>query len=167
MIQTNIWIYLYQKMIQTNIGIYSYKKWYKYDTNKYLYRKIFEYIRISEYSSHPVLELELSLLLKRMQIQSKRKFKIKTGATCISYSYKFGHLVAPLALPHCLCLPYWHHQLVLSCYLHQPQSRHLSLKKWSYQGYLGPIKKATAGSSEMIRLQGRVGLCVLWHFWKW
>ena len=38
-----------------------------------------------------VLELELFLLLKRMQIQSKRKFKLKIGATCISY--KFGHQV--------------------------------------------------------------------------
>ena len=58
-----------------NIRIYSYKKSYeriseyirikksyeriseyiciKNDTNEYSYRKIFEYIRISEYSSHP------------------------------------------------------------------------------------------------------------------
>ena len=49
------------------------------------------------------------------------------GTTCISY--KFGHQVAPLA--HCLWLPYWHNQLVLSCFLHQPESHQLSLKKVS------------------------------------
>ena len=37
--------------------------------------------------------------------------------------------MAPLALPHCLGMPYWHHQLVLSWYLHQPESHQLSLKK--------------------------------------
>ena len=33
-----------------NIRIYR----YEYDTNEYLYRKIFDYIRKSEYLSHPV-----------------------------------------------------------------------------------------------------------------
>ena len=34
-----------------------------------------------------------------------------------------------LALPHCLGLPYWHYLLVLSWYLHQPESHQLSLQK--------------------------------------
>ena len=59
------------------------------------------------------------------------------GSTCISS--KFGHQVAPLSLlatrshnlPHCLGLPYWH-QLVLSWYLHQPESCQLSLKNVLY-----------------------------------
>ena len=35
--------------------------------------------------------------------------------------------MAQPALPHCLGLPYGHHQLVLSCYPHQPESHQLSL----------------------------------------
>ena len=64
--------------------------------------------------------------------------------TCISY--KIGHQ----ALPHCLWFSYQYHQLVLSCYLHQPESHQLSLHKgisdWQPdptigpQVYLGPIK---------------------------
>ena len=65
------------------------------------------------------------------------------GATCISC--KFGHQMAPLALvalPHCLGLPYWHYQLVLSLYLHQLESHQLSLHKWlSYLLTLGRHKK--------------------------
>ena len=85
------------------------------------------------------------------------------GAT--SNGYKFSHQMALLALVPvlttrwrylhwlqvCLWLPYWHHQLVLSCYLHQPESHQLSLNKvelvsdtWTHrsdQGYLGPIKR--------------------------
>ena len=38
------------------------------------------------------LELVVSLLLKRMQVHSKRKFNLKTGAFCASH--KFGHQVA-------------------------------------------------------------------------
>ena len=38
------------------------------------------------------------------------------------------HQVASLALSHCLGLPYWHYQLVLSWYLHQPESHQLSLQ---------------------------------------
>ena len=47
------------------------------------------------------------------------------GATCISS--KVGHQVVSLALPHCLGRLYWHYQLVLSWYLHQPESHQLSL----------------------------------------
>ena len=42
------------------------------------------------------------------------------GAICISF--KVGHQVVSLALP-------WHYQLVLSLYIHQPESHHLSLQK--------------------------------------
>ena len=42
---------------------------------------------------------------------------------------KVGHQVVSLALPHCLGVPYWHYQLVLSWYIHQPESHQLSLKK--------------------------------------
>ena len=42
------------------------------------------------------------------------------------------------ALPHCLELPYWHYQLVLSWYLHQPESHQLSLHKVSYSLTSGP-----------------------------
>ena len=35
--------------------------------------------------------------------------------------------MAPLALPHCIGLPYWHFELVLSWYLHQPESQRLGL----------------------------------------
>ena len=45
----------------------------------------------------------------------------------LSIGSKFGHQVALHALPHCRWLPYWHHQLVLSCYFHQPESYQLSL----------------------------------------
>ena len=59
-----------------------------------------------------------------------------------------------LPLPHCLELPSWHHQSVLSWYLHQPESHQLSLTKRygrtdgqqdptiGPQVYLGPIKNA-------------------------
>ena len=62
------------------------------------------------------------------------------GATC--RSYKFGHQVASLALPHCLGLPYWHYQLVLSWYLHQPEShqfhKHHSLTDGHPDPKIGP-----------------------------
>ena len=54
------------------------------------------------------------------------------------------------ALPDCVGMPYWHYQLVLSWYLHQPESHQLSWTKplllretrthRSDQGHLGPIK---------------------------
>ena len=50
-------------------------------------------------------------------------------ATCIGS--KVGHQVASM---HCLELPYWHYQLVLSWYLHQPESHQLSVKKWRTDG---------------------------------
>ena len=59
---------------------------------------------------------------------------------CISC--KFSHQVAPLALPHCLGLPYWHYQQVLSWYLYLLESHQLSLNKVfqsQNQVYLGPI----------------------------
>ena len=45
----------------------------------------------------------------------------------LSIGSKFGHQVALHALPHCRWLPYWHHQLVLRSYFHQPESYQLSL----------------------------------------
>ena len=62
-----------------------------------------------------------------------------------------SHAVS-LSLPHCLELPNWHYQLVLSWYLHQPESHQLSFTKVlesvkrqvdpqiGPQGHLGPIK---------------------------
>ena len=55
------------------------------------------------------------------------------------------------AIVHCLGLPYWHYQLVLSWYLLQPESHQLSLQNLSHlrtdirtqrsdPRYLGPIK---------------------------
>ena len=71
------------------------------------------------------------------------------GTTCITN--KFAHQTKSHALPDCLGLPYWHYQLVLTWYLHQPESHQLSLQNLSEsvsdnrthrsdQGYLGPIK---------------------------
>ena len=45
---------------------------------------------------------------------------------------KVGHQVTSHALPHCLGLPFWHYQLVLSLYLHQLESHQLSLHKVSH-----------------------------------
>ena len=39
------------------------------------------------------------------------------------------HQLAPLALPYCLGLSYWHNQSVLSWYLHQPELHQLSQEK--------------------------------------
>ena len=77
------------------------------------------------------------------------------SATCISC--KFCHQMAPLALvanlatrwrhlhkstslalPHCLELPPWHYQPVLSWYLHQPESHQSSLNKVSQGRTSGP-----------------------------
>ena len=51
------------------------------------------------------------------------------GSTCIVS--KVGHQVATAshALSHCLGLPYWQYQLVLSWYLHQPESTFQSFTK--------------------------------------
>ena len=58
--------------------------------------------------------------------------------------------MAPLALPHCLGRPYWHHQLVLSCYPHQPESHQLSLKIVLQFQRSGPIDRTpgTPGSDK-------------------
>ena len=45
------------------------------------------------------------------------------GTTCRCYN--FSHQVAS----HCLGMPYWQYQLVLSWYPHQPESHQLSLNK--------------------------------------
>ena len=45
------------------------------------------------------------------------------------------------ALPDCLELPYWHYQLVLSWYLHQPESHQLSLHKVCDGQTSGPIDR--------------------------
>ena len=60
------------------------------------------------------------------------------GACCISH--KFGHQIAQLAFLHCLGLPYWHYQLVLSWELHQLESHKLSFNKVWWQT-LGPIDR--------------------------
>jgi len=46
--------------------------------------------------------------------------------TLFCISFNVGHHMVPLALPHCIGLPDGHHQLVLSCYPHQPESHQLS-----------------------------------------
>ena len=54
------------------------------------------------------------------------------GATCISWLHQLFALLPMLAtrLHHCIAtLPYWHYQLVLSWYPHQPESHQLSLTK--------------------------------------
>ena len=51
---------------------------------------------------------------------------------------------------HCLGLPYWHYQLVLSWYLHQPESHQLSLQKVTQLERTGPIDRTpgTPGSDK-------------------
>ena len=39
------------------------------------------------------------------------------------------NLHTKLSHMHCLGLPHWHYQLVLTWYLHQPESHHLSLQQ--------------------------------------
>ena len=55
--------------------------------------------------------------------------KLVTFPKCGQQFWCFLHYHQPLAFPQCLWLSYWHHQLVLSCYLHQPESHQLSLNK--------------------------------------
>ena len=57
-------------------------------------------------------------------IGSKVGHQVTGGATC-----NFGHQVASLPLPHCLELPYWYYQFVLSWYLQQQESHQFSLQK--------------------------------------
>ena len=70
---------------------------------------------------------------------------------------KVGHQLVSLALPHCLGMPYWHYQLVLSLYLHQPESHQFSLQKGVGVTQLqrtGPIDRTpgTPGSDKKINL---------------
>ena len=54
--------------------------------------------------------------------KSENWFKIWSSGDVPCNVSKVGHQVVSLALLHCLGLPYWHYQLVLSWYLHQPES---------------------------------------------
>ena len=80
---------------------------------------------------------------------------------------QFSHQVVPLALfpklATCLrnlrChigLPYWHYQLVLSWYLHQPESHQLSFTKVSDRRTTGPIDRTpgTPGSDKKYNESG-------------
>ena len=60
--------------------------------------------------------------------------------------------MAQLELPHCLGLPYCHHQLVLSCYPHQPESHQLSLNIVPHLDTSGPIDRTpgTPGSDKNV-----------------
>ena len=53
-------------------------------------------------------------------------------------------------LPHFLGMPYWHYQLVLSLYLHQPESHQLSFTKVTQWETTGPIDRTpgTPGSDK-------------------
>ena len=82
---------------------------------------------------------------KKINIQSKGKFNLKSGATCISC--KFGHQVTPLEFQHCLGL-----RSSVGIELLSSSTRVTSVKSakglllretWTHrsdQGYLGPIK---------------------------
>ena len=54
---------------------------------------------------------------------------------------KVVHQVDSLELPHCLGMPYWRYQLVLSWHLHQPESHQLSLIKVTQLDRSGPIDR--------------------------
>ena len=51
------------------------------------------------------------------------------GITCIAW-FKSSLPGCVTAFPHCVGMPYWHYQLLLSWYLHQPESHQLSLHNW-------------------------------------
>ena len=59
--------------------------------------------------------------------------------TCITN--KFALQTKSHALPDCLGLPYWHYQLVLTWYLHQPTSHQLTFNKVSQLQTTGPIDR--------------------------
>ena len=59
-------------------------------------------------------------------IQSKL---IALVASLATISKHFDQPMTPLALSHCQGLPYLHHTLVLSWYLHQPEPHQLTLEK--------------------------------------
>ena len=89
-------------------------------------------------------QMELLALIAKLATRRHHLHQLKigspSGTTCIGS--KFGHQLASFALLpkltvspallHCLGLPYWHYQLVLSWYPHQPESHQLSLHKVSY-----------------------------------
>ena len=87
---------------------------------------------ISENQSCISCEYAFSDLL---QIASKFGHQIMSLALLGS---KFGHHVVSLVLPNCLGMSYWHYQLVLGWYLHQPESHQLSLKSVSDSVTSGP-----------------------------
>ena len=62
-----------------------------------------------------------------------------------------------IALPHCLGLPYWHYQLVLSWYLHQPETHQLSQQNISHLETLGPIDRTPGipGSDKKFRIRSQ------------
>ena len=70
-----------------------------------------------------------------------------------------GWLDESHALPHCLGLPFWHYQLVLTWYLHQSESHQLSFKNVSnvltQLERTGPIDRTpgTPWSNKKVSLQ--------------
>ena len=111
--------------------------------------------------------------VRNLEKSLKQRYKLTRLLTCTDC--KFVHQEAPLAsvanwvrkwhnlhcfqswppgcitaLPHCLELPYWHYQLVLSWYPHQPESHQSQKGVWRTDGhpdpkiellvYLSPIK---------------------------
>ena len=78
---------------------------------------------------------------------SKFGHQVKSLEWLISVGSIVGHQVAPQALPHCLGLPDWHHQFLLRCYLHQPESHHLSQHNVSYSEW------QTSGDPEDLSLK--------------
>ena len=78
-------------------------------------------------------QMALLALVAKLATRWRHLLELKNwppdGATCISC--KFSHQLESLGLPHCVGMPYWHYQLVLSWYLHQPESHQLSLQKVS------------------------------------
>ena len=78
------------------------------------------------------------------------------GTTCIDS--KVGHQETSHRLPHCHGLPYWHYQLVLGWYHHQPESTQLSLTKVSEFVTSGPLDRTPGlpGSDKKVA-QGESG----------
>ena len=112
----------------------------KFDTNECLNIFIKETLPEAQRTQGIASKLELSLqlmvaplaLVPNLATRWRHLHELKNwpqdGATCISC--KFSHQLESLALPHCVGMPYWHYQLVLSLYLHQLESHQLSLHKW-------------------------------------
>ena len=64
--------------------------------------------------------------------------QLSDGALCISC--KSGHQVVPFALLHCLGLPYWHHQLLLSWFFIQQPDSHQSKKVLETKDRVCPLR---------------------------